>query len=124
MRTYHGVSPGGAQMDRRRRSRAQFRTSEEGAEMPGRHRRSQIGASEEGDRVPGPSRRRRRRSVPETPDPLPDDQDTRQEQDDDGRPPSPWESLPLDMLWEILLLLPPKPSSRLLASMVSRRWRG
>uniref|UniRef100_M8BQ03 F-box protein AT5G49610-like beta-propeller domain-containing protein n=1 Tax=Aegilops tauschii TaxID=37682 RepID=M8BQ03_AEGTA len=28
------------------------------------------------------------------------------------------------MLWEILLLLPPQPSSRLLASLVSRRWRG
>ncbi|KAF7061131.1 hypothetical protein CFC21_067859 [Triticum aestivum] len=146
MKTYHGVSPGG-----RRRSGSQIGASEEAAEMagasrsrrrsqiavtrPGRRSRSHIGASEEDEGLVRPGRRRRsqvgasedrrrrrRRTSPEAPVPLPGDGDTPR---NGGRcPPAPCESLPLDMLWEILLLLPPQPSSRLLASLVSRRWRG
>lgn len=106
-----------------RRSRSQIGASEEdeGLIRPGR-RRSQIGASEEGEGVTRPTRCRRRRTSLEAPVPLPGDGDMLR--NDGRRPPAPCESLPLDMLWEILLLLPPQPSSRLLASLVSRRWRG
>ncbi|VAH55237.1 unnamed protein product [Triticum turgidum subsp. durum] len=93
--------------------------------MAGRRRsRSRIHASEDDDGATRPSRRRRA----EVPVPLPDGGDTLSESllDDSRRPPAPskWLPLPLDMLWKILLLLPPKPSSRLRASAVSTRWRG
>ena len=93
--------------------------------MAGRRRsRSRIHASEDDDGATRPSRRRRA----EVPVPLPDGGDTLSESllDDSRRPPAPSKllPLPLDMLWKILLLLPPKPSSRLRASAVSTRWRG
>ncbi|KAF7026861.1 hypothetical protein CFC21_038947 [Triticum aestivum] len=94
--------------------------------MAGRRRsRSRIHTSDDDDGATRPSRRRRRAEVAV---PLPDGGDTLSEslQDDSRPPPAPSESLPLplDMLWKILLLLPPQPSSRLRASAVSRRWRG
>ncbi|KAK1644517.1 hypothetical protein QYE76_062322 [Lolium multiflorum] len=62
----------------------------------------QIHASEDGARMTGHIRRRRGKSLAQ-PDSLPDDD---------------------DMLREILLRLPPQPSSLLRASAVCKRWRG
>ncbi|XP_048561186.1 uncharacterized protein LOC125542266 isoform X2 [Triticum urartu] len=105
----------GATRPSRRRRRSRSRTQGDGATRPSR-RRSRVVGSEDGDGATRPSRRRRA-SSPE----VPDEADTL------------WESLPLDMIWEILLLLPPERPSLVLpperrsflrASGVSTLWRG